>query len=215
MDHLLEKLFSFFKTYKQEAELWCRHRTWFIYAMWQPYFLYIGIKHISDSRYQSWFGALNLGFHELGHYVFAPFGEFLTYAGGSIFQCLIPILSIGMFLKQKHYFGPGVMGVWLSTNLFSVATYMADSRARQLDLVAPGIGVIPAEEAGTNHDWWQIFTRLGILPWDTTIAFLVRLISFNLLLLSVAYLCWLCYRMAFPISPLKEGTMLKNRSGIP
>src|SRR5689334_17337137 len=40
----------------------------------------------SGDRYGNPISAFNLGIHELGHMLFAPFGEFMHIAGGSIFQ---------------------------------------------------------------------------------------------------------------------------------
>lgn len=196
--HLWEQILSFVKEYKNEAELWCKDKPWAIYAIWLPYFAYILVMHLKEPvEYSSWFAPLNLGLHELGHFIFMAFGSFLHAAGGTIFQCSVPIIGIFMFLRQRHYYGPGVMGVWLSTNLFGVATYMADARAQELTLVAPGVGIIPGGEGSDLHDWLKIFGSLGILRWDTTIAFFTRTAATLLMLASIAYLGWLCYRMAF------------------
>ena len=38
--------------------------------------------------------AVDLPIHETGHLVFAPFGEFLQFLGGSLFQVLFPLAFV-------------------------------------------------------------------------------------------------------------------------
>ena len=47
----------------------------------------------------------NLIFHEAGHIIFSPFGEFMMILGGSLGQCLMPMIVIYTFLfKEKNAF---------------------------------------------------------------------------------------------------------------
>jgi hypothetical protein len=56
-------------------------------------------------------------------------------------------------------------------NFLGIATYMADARAMQLPLVTIG------DPEFTIHDWNAIFTSLGLLNWDTSIAAVVRIVG--------------------------------------
>ena len=47
---------------------------------------------------------VNLLIHEAGHFVFRPFGEFMTIAGGSLFQVLMPALFVCYFLFQTKFY---------------------------------------------------------------------------------------------------------------
>ena len=38
---------------------------------------------------------INLLFHEAGHIIFSPFGQFMTMLGGSLMQVLVPIVCAG------------------------------------------------------------------------------------------------------------------------
>jgi hypothetical protein len=115
---------------------------------------YIWLRHIQDNQFQSIFKGLNLGLHELGHFIFAPFGEFMHVAGGSIFQCLVPIIAMIMFRAQKDFFAIAIAFGWLSTNLYEVATYAGDAQAQQLNLVSPTAG-----GGDIIHDWnWLLIT---------------------------------------------------------
>lgn len=93
----------------------------------------------------------------------------MTVLGGSLFQCLVPLFSTLMFLKQRDYFAITVCFAWLSTNFFDVAIYAADARLLQLPLVSPFKG----EE--TIHDWNFILDKLDILHLDYVFAGGLRL----------------------------------------
>ena len=174
-----------------DARRWARRRNkaWAVfYVALAVYMSYVLVRHLGDAEYQSWLKPLNLGIHEWGHFVFAPFGEFIKMAGGTILQCLVPLLSILMFVKQRDYFGMLFCFGWLSTNLFGVATYVGDARSRQLPLVTPGGG-----EA--VHDWHYLLGRLGILHWDHTLAFLTRTAATLSMALFLLATLWILYQM--------------------
>ena len=179
-------LSSFFR----DARSWCYGRSPYLRAVLLLFFAYIGVRHILDSRYNSIFFGLNLGIHECGHFAFGLLGEFIGIAGGSIMQCLIPILSIGMFYKQRDFFAIAIAFGWLATNLFYVATYIADARAMALPLVSP-FG------AECVHDWNYLLGRMGILEWDGTIAFFVRVIAVGCVAVCLASGGWLLKNMLY------------------
>src|SRR5688500_14433406 len=43
-------------------------------------------------------------FHEAGHVIFMPFGEFLMVLGGSLFQLMVPAFFIAYFARRRDYF---------------------------------------------------------------------------------------------------------------
>jgi len=154
------------------------------------YLLYIFIRYVINPDYQSIFAPLNLCFHELGHLAFALFGNFICILGGSFLQCFISVIGIIMFYHQRDFFAISVALVWLATNFYSVATYIADARAMALPLVTL-FGVTP----DVAHDWNYILGILGLLRFDTTIAFLVRILGFFSMLAGVVYGGWLILEM--------------------
>lgn len=109
-------------------------------------------------------GAFDLGIHELGHIIFIPLGEFMTIAGGSIFQCLFPLLWFGACIWKRWHFAACVMLVWFAYNLFDVAVYAADARVRLLPLATL------SSDYDQAHDWYQLLSRTGKLQYDTAIA---------------------------------------------
>ncbi len=171
------------------VETWCGGRFWPGRAVLLCWFVWIAWHHATDDAYFGTFGWLNLGIHELGHVVFRPAGETLCIAGGTIFQLLVPVISVFMFLRQRDYFALTLSGAWMSTNLYSVATYMADARARALPLVSPFT-------KHPDHDWYNLFSRMGLLPYDTAIAAGVRVAAFIIIWTSIAAGAWMCVLMA-------------------
>jgi hypothetical protein len=59
---------------------------------------------------------------------------------------------------------------------------MADARVMILPLVTTG------DPEFARHDWNTIFSDLGILPYDTTIAAIIRIMGWSGMLASTAWL---------------------------
>ena len=176
---------------------WCEGRSWGARLPLWMYFTYVFVRHLaSPDEYRSLFDALNLGIHELGHYLFNFGGQFLTAAGGTIAQCAAPVLGAVGFLRQRDYFGVAVASMWLATNCFEIAVYVADARALRLTLVAPGVGVLPAGDSGTMHDWNTMLGPLGLLQYDTELAWLFRLAGGSAMVFGLGFGGWLLWQMA-------------------
>jgi hypothetical protein len=153
------------------------------------YLVYAAFRSIEDQDYGGLFFGITLAFHEMGHILFAPFGEVLMIAGGSITQLAIPILAAVLLLwRQNDYFGFAVGGAWLGFSAMNLARYIGDARALELPLVSLG----PEAE----HDWWYLLSRLGWLRYDAQIAGLVRGAGVLILFLSIAFAAWLLLTMA-------------------
>jgi hypothetical protein len=99
-----------------------------------------------------------LVFHEAGHVIFSPFGQWVMVAGGTLAQLLLPLGIVFAFLwKNRDPFGAAV-GLWLlGVSLLDVAPYMYDALDPQLTLLNGSTG-----EAG-GHDWIYLFESLGLL----------------------------------------------------
>ncbi len=132
---------------------------------------------------------LNLGIHELGHILFGPLGQFMSIAGGSIFQCLVPMIGMVMFVRQRDPFAVCFAFGWLGTNLFDVATYVADARSMELPLVSPFAG----EEI--LHDWNWLLEHTGLLAQDQSIATMLRLAAHASFALGTLGGGWVLWRM--------------------
>ena len=112
-------------------------------------------------------------------------------AGGTILQCLAPIVAVVMFHRQRDYFAIAFALAWLGTNLFDVALYVGDARARALPLVTPGGGA-------AEHDWSYLLGKMGILTWDRGIETVLRVAATGPMVAGLAFAGWLIWRMLRP-----------------
>jgi uncharacterized membrane protein YadS len=119
----------------------------------------------------------NLALHEAGHPLVGILSNRLAVYGGTLFQLAFPVVFALDFRRRGHAPGFAACGVWLGENLLNVARYMADARAGQLPLVGGG-----------DHDWLEIFTRWRMLPRDTAVANLTRVVAVVLIVASLAWL---------------------------
>jgi hypothetical protein len=188
------KLGSFFSGVLSDSVEWSRGRFWWWRLPLLLSFAWILVHHLRDAEYQSLFGGLNLGIHELGHAIFMFLGRFLCTAAGSFTQCLVPVISMLMFYRQRDYFAIAVSFGWLGTNLFGVATYVGDARAQDLPLVSP-FGGEP------EHDWFYLLNTLGILEYDTTLAFLFQVAAALSMLVCLGWGGFLLWKMVRPGPP--------------
>ena len=183
---------------REDAVGWCQGRYW----QWRAALLVIlslgALRSLRDDDYSGLFAGITFGVHELGHLVFAPFGLWMSVAGGSIAQLALPIAAGALMVRHRDYFGAAVTGIWLSASLSNMAVYVADARARELTLL--GFGEDPL------HDWAYLLSSVGLLQADTTVARLVRLVAFVVLVLSAAAGAWLCLTMARSRRPLEVAS---------
>jgi hypothetical protein len=126
----------------------------------------------------------NLVVHEGGHLLFGWFGCTVGIWGGTLLQWLVPALLAAYFCTQRHTTGFTFCLFMLFENFLYTATYMADARAQVLPLVTVG----DADVAG--HDWFAIFSSLGLLQQDAAIAGCVRLAGWTGMLAACSWLLW-------------------------
>jgi hypothetical protein len=127
-----------------------------------------------------------LVFHEAGHLIFMPFGEWMTVLGGTLGQLIMPaVLAGALLIKNRDPFGAAV-GLWFfGVSLLDVAPYMFDALQPQLMLLSGATG-----EAG-GHDWIYLFSSLGWLNKSPFIGGLTHALGALVVLLSLAWAAWL------------------------
>jgi hypothetical protein len=113
----------------------------------------------------------NLVVHESGHLLFGWFGATLGLWGGTILQWAVPLGLAAYFFSQRQTAGFIFCLFFFFENWLYTATYMADARAQVLPLVSAGGGDY------VEHDWFAIFSSLGVLRHDTLIAGVVRVLG--------------------------------------
>lgn len=128
---------------------------------------------------------LHLPIHEGGHLLFSYFGQTLHLWGGTILQLLVPALLTRYFAAQGQLPGTTFCLVAFFHSLTGVATYMSDAIARELPLVT--VGAVADE---SDHDWYNIFTQLGILPHAAQIGSATRLLAWCGLVGTLVWFTW-------------------------
>ena len=179
---------------RAEALDWARGRNGWVRLPLLLWFAWILVRHLRDRSYDSLFGGLNLGIHEAGHLLFGWLGEFLGIAGGTILQLAAPVIAGVLFRRQRDWFAVAVASCWLATNLFEVARYAGDARARRLPLVSPTSG-------DPIHDWGYLLGRMGLLRHDLAIAGGLRFLAAVAMLAGLAAGCWLVWHMVRSPAP--------------
>jgi hypothetical protein len=135
---------------------------------------------------------VNLVVHEGGHLLFGWFGPTIGLWGGTLLQWLVPLLLAIYFFTQRQTAAFVFCSFFFFENWLYTATYMADARAMVLPLVTVG------DPEFAEHDWNTIFTSLGVLPYDTTIAGVIRVLGWCGMLGIVGWLIWQSLRDKVP-----------------
>jgi hypothetical protein len=125
------------------------------------YFLWAAV-HPADWRMIDGF---NLVMHEAGHVLFMFFGEFMTIAGGSLFQVLVPAIFAGYFCYHKKDFSSALMLFMVGESLLNVSVYAGDAVRMQLPLLGGDDSI---------HDWNYLLEHAGLLGHTALIAGLLR-----------------------------------------
>ena len=103
--------------------------------------------------------SVDLPIHETGHSCSRPFGEFVQFLGGTLFQLIMPSVFVGYFLRRKDRHAASVALWWVAQNFWNISVYIRDARAQELPLVGGG-----------EHDWAYLLGRLGWLTRDQVIG---------------------------------------------
>lgn len=144
------------------------------------------VMHLRSAEGWSLIDGVDLAIHETGHLVFAPFGEFVGYLGGTLLQLLLPLAFVASFLRRGDRYAAYVVLAWVAQSLWNVARYVADARAQELPLVGGG-----------DHDWAYLLGEMGMLPHDTALASALRAVG-GCLFACVMVMAW---HHAAPIAP--------------
>jgi hypothetical protein len=126
---------------------------------------------------------VNLLIHEAGHVLFAPLGQTLAVAGGTILQLLFPLAFVVHFWRRGQRFGAAVCGVWASESLMYTARYLGDARAQELPLIG-----------GHIHDWNYLLGEAGLLARAESLGTALHILAS----LAAIGCVWLAWREAQP-----------------
>ncbi|RTL48031.1 MAG: zinc ribbon domain-containing protein [Rhodocyclaceae bacterium] len=133
---------------------WGRALAWLLVAIWG--WRLAGLDYTVGEMGASFMHAILLPIHEAGHMLFMPLGEFMTIAGGSLFQLLLPLICAGALLHtNRDPFGAALGLLWCGSSLVDLAPYIYDAKHPQLILLGGHTG-----EDGP-HDWIYLLDQFG------------------------------------------------------
>jgi hypothetical protein len=138
--------------------------------------LVYGLYDLSHLGRGTLLDGVDLAIHETGHLVFGPFGEFIGFAGGTLFQLIMPATFVLYFARRGDEHAASVALWWVGQNCGHVAYYVADARAMELPLVGGG-----------EHDWNYLLGELGLLQRDQSISHAIVAAGVLLVLASAAW----------------------------
>ena len=139
----------------------------------------------------------NMIVHEAGHGIcyLLPCPQFFTALNGTLFQLALPLIFIYYYYKRENMVLSGLGSVWFAQNLVYVAWYMSYAQSPNRYPFFLGGDAI--------HDFWYIFSQLGVLEYDWLIAGFVRAVAVVLLFGSYMYLLYMSF--------FKNGKRSKRR----
>ena len=133
-----------------------------------------GFVCLMDPSHYRLLDNVDLAIHEAGHVFFGPFGEFIGFLGGTLFQLIVPLTFFGYFVYRKNSFAAAVLLWWVAQNLWNISVYVKDARSLELPLVGGG-----------EHDWAYMLGELGLLHRDQAIGDMIYGIGVALFLFSI------------------------------
>jgi len=123
----------------------------------------------------SFLDGIDLAIHETGHLVFGPFGEVIGFAGGTLFQLIVPATFVLYFAKRGDRHAATVALWWIAQNLWNISVYVRDAWAQELPLVGGG-----------EHDWAYLLGRFGLLAHDQGVGRAVHAIGTIVCIVAIA-----------------------------
>jgi len=153
---------------------WARVALYLSFLIWGIWFLLLDYKELDlglPAINRSFLHGVNLVFHEAGHVLFRPFGDFLAVLGGSLGQLIIPAIAMMAFLRQQDPFAASLGLWWFGQNMLDLAPYVYDARAGRMIL----LGGVTGSDAPGYHDWGNLLGHLDALHLDHRLAFAVYL----------------------------------------
>jgi hypothetical protein len=163
-------------------------------VLWGAWF--IAQDWTSDTVMTSFLHRPDLAFHEFGHLLFGPFGQWMMFLGGSLFQCFVPAALVVYFvLVQRRPFSAAICLWWLGQNFMDLAPYIADAKSMAIPLVGEWNEAAVAARS-LRHDWHNILRPLGLLDRSMELGHLAGLAASATMILAWLWggaVLWLQY----------------------
>jgi hypothetical protein len=131
---------------------------------------------------------ISLPFHEAGHLLLRPAGQFISSLGGTLGQLIVPLVcAYALWFKQHDQFGSMIAIWWFGQNFVDISPYIFDARAGQLPLLGGNFG---HSSPYGFHDWEYLLTETGLINADHTIASLSFGLGIIIMLCALALSCY-------------------------
>lgn len=168
-----------------------------VFALWGIHL--IQMDHRDGEIAASFLHRPLLIFHEAGHLIFMPFGEWMAVFGGTLAQLLMPaIMAAALWMKNADRFG-AALGVWLlGVSLLDIAPYVYDALHPQLMLLGGRTG----EDGG--HDWIYLLSSMGLLPRAQLLGAWVRGLGAAVVLGASVWAAWEAWQREMESRPVEE-----------
>jgi hypothetical protein len=183
----LSERFPFLDALEQEWEPVSRAAfiTWLAF-----YILLLGNAALGGTLFK-WFDLVFVPIHEGGHLLFRFFGgEWIMVAGGTFLQLFVPFALAVYFAFQRQVPGTAFCAFFFFEQFLPIGIYMADARCQCLQYVTVG------DPDMAVHDWFYLFSSVGVLQHDTQIGDVFRGLGWLGMLATVAWFAWHSWRKA-------------------
>lgn len=120
--------------------------------------------------------------HETGHFLFMPLGTDMSYLGGSLLQVCLPAIFSFYFLSQRLVSLGSIFLFLTGRHMVQMAQYMESAHNPSSVLL------LSLDQNPETHDWFHLFSKAGLLNYDTTIAMGTRVIAYLIISLALVSL---------------------------
>ncbi|MFI5252411.1 MAG: hypothetical protein ACHQQQ_08280 [Bacteroidota bacterium] len=143
---------------------------WLLYLAYLTYFVATDYQTMIGRQHNPFFimamDMVDLFIHEAGHFFFSFFGQVIYFMGGSLFQIILPIITLVVFARS------GIRSMsftlfWIGESMVNVSIYIADAQWKRLPLIS----------RHATHDWNWLCVHLNLLDDAETIASVVNIIG--------------------------------------
>jgi hypothetical protein len=151
------------------------------------YCVLIGNAAFGGTLFQ-WFDLVFVPIHEGGHLLFRFFGEWMMVAGGTFLQLFVPFALAVYFMFRRQLPGTAFCAFFFFEQFLPIGIYMSDARSQSLPLVTVG------DPELAEHDWFYLFSHVGVLEHDAQIGSFFRLLGSIGMLVTAGWLAWRSWR---------------------
>ena len=154
---------------------------WLVAAWYAWQFLGFDISVPEDMPASFLYSAI-VPFHEFGHLLFRPLGDFLHVAGGSLLQFLMPLgFGIYFVLWRHDNLAGWLMLWWEGSQWVNLAPYCYDAKKPSMILLTGRTGDTGA------HDYVDMLGDLGLLHRAHEVAAVMKYFGVLLMLLALVW----------------------------